>query len=225
MSDILNALRAANPGLPLYDVRDAEFAPYGRLLPLSVGAAQELSEALAACPIPCEGNRYEAGVPALEGTAAVRGFARTVFGGMDIQAGYCNGRGHTLNALEYHKCPEVNFSDTGLVLLLARPGDIDDGRLDSSCVVGFLLPPGLAVEIHPLVLHFAPCRVTDGGFRSLVVLENGVNSPLPAVDTSAPDEEKLLWMRGKWLTCHPDSPQAAKGAYAGISGENLELNK
>ena len=30
-------------------------------------------------------------------------------------------------------------------------------------------------------------------------------------------------MRGKWLTCHPDSPQAAKGAFAGITGENIRL--
>ena len=49
------------------------------------------------------------------------------------------------------------------------------------------------------------------------------NTPLKQVDTAAPGERKLLWMRNKWLTCHPDSPQAEKGAFVGISGDNLDL--
>ena len=36
-------------------------------------------------------------------------------------------------------------------------------------------------------------------------------------------EEKMLWMRNKWLTCHSDSPQQKNGAYVGICGENLTL--
>ena len=79
------------------------------------------------------------------------------------------------------------------------------------------------MEIHPLVLHFAPCRVIDEGFDCLVVLEKDTNTPLEQVDTAAPGERKLLWMRNKWLTCHPDSPQAKNGAFVGISGENLDL--
>ena len=116
-----------------------------------------------------------------------------------------------------------NFSTTGLVLLLALPEQLDDGRLDSADVVGFYLPPMVPVEIYPRVLHFAPCRVKEEGFNCLVVLEKGVNSPLERVDTAAPGEEKMLWMRGKWMLCHPDSPQKQKGAYVGITGENLKL--
>ena len=117
----------------------------------------------------------------------------------------------------------MNFTTTGLVLLLALPGQLRDGKLDSADVVGFYLPAGVLVEIFPLVLHFAPCRVSDEGFRCLVVLENGTNEALESVDVTAPGERKLLWMRNKWLTCHPDSPQAKKGAYPGISGENIQL--
>ena len=58
-------------------------------------------------------------------------------------------------------------------------------------------------------------------FYSLTV--NGTNEPLDAVDSTAPGEEKLLWMRNKWMLCHPDSPQREKGAFVGISGENLDL--
>ena len=66
-------------------------------------------------------------------------------------------------------------------------------------------------------------RVAEGGFRCLVILEKGTNEALPSVNTSAEGEEKLLWMRNKWLTCHPDSPQKGNGAFVGIRGENLRL--
>ena len=72
------------------------------------------------------------------------------------------------------------------------------------------------------MLHFAPCRVSDDGFRCLVALERGVNSPID-LPAGAAGEDRLLWMRGKWMTCHPDSPQAEKGAFVGITGENLTL--
>lgn len=217
---LLDELRRANPALPLYSVLDAEFAPYGRVLAMETGA---LAEAMAATPLPETGNRYIASLPELEALPIIRTLSDSVFGGMSVQAGTCNGHGYTLNALEYHKCSEVNFSTRGLVLLLALPSRLQDGQLDSRDVVGFYLPPQVLVEIHPLVLHFAPCRVRPEGFDCLVVLEQGTNTPLERVDTAAPGEQKLLWMRNKWLTCHPDSPQAAQGAYIGISGENLQL--
>lgn len=218
---LLKDLRAANPGLRLYSVFDAAFAPYGRVL--SLPGEAELAAAVEALPIPEGGNRYVASEPALEALEAVRAAGRSVYGGMEIQAGYCNGRGYALNAEEYHKCSELNYSTTGLVLLLALPGDLRERRLEAADVVGFYLPPRTAVELHPLVLHFAPCRVREAGFNCLVILTRGTNEALPAVDPTAEGEEALLWMRNKWLLCHPDSPQAAKGAFVGIGGENLRL--
>lgn len=220
---VFEALKKANPDLPLYTVTDPEFEAYGRILPLPEAEEEELFEALSRTPLPEEGNAYFASLPQLETARAVRRFERSVFGCMGTEAGCCNGRGFTLNALEYHKCPEVNYSTDGLVLLLALPEQLRDGFPDSREVKGFYLPPHMAVEIFPRVLHFAPCRVSPDGFRCLVVLEKGVNEALPVVNPSAPGEEKLLWMRGKWMTCHPDSPQTAKGAFAGIRGRNLTL--
>ena len=220
----LEALRRANPGLPLFSVTDPEFEAYGRLLPLPKEEEEELFSALEATPLPEAGNVYFASLPELERVRAARRFGRTVFGGMPTEAGCCNGRGFTLNALEYHKCSEVNYSTGGLVLLLALPEQLKNGCLDSRLVKGFYLPPRTAAEIFPRVLHFAPCRICRDGFRCLVVLEQGVNEALERTDPSAPGEEKLLWMRGKWMTCHPDSPQAAKGAFAGIRGTNLTLH-
>jgi len=220
MDTMVKALRDKNPGLKLYSVLDPEFSRYGRVLNAETDA---LASAMDATAIPEEGNRYVASLPALEAVPLMKRLRRVVFGEMEIQAGYCNGRGYKLNAMEYHKCSEINFSTTGLVLLLALPETLDDGRLESADVVGFYLPAGVLVEIFPLVMHFAPCRISDSGFNCLVVLEKGTNEALDAVDTSAPGEEKLLWMRNKWMTCHPDSPQKEKGAFVGIHGENIAL--
>ena len=220
--DMLAFLREKNPRLPLYSVHDPAFAPYGRVLPVRDPAS--LKAAMESTDIPAEGNSYTASVPALEATPDVRDLVAAVYGGAAVQAGCCNGRGFTLNAEEYHKCSEVNYTTTGLVLLLALPGDVQDRKLDVSSVAGFYLPPGTMVEIYPLVLHFAPCRVKPEGFNCLVVLTRGTNTPLERVDPSAPGEEGLLWMRNKWLLCHPDSPQARKGAFVGITGENLTLS-
>ncbi len=218
---ILESLKARNPGLPLYSVLDPEFAPYGRVLPAEDDAA--LYGALEACGIPESGNRYEASVPSIEGTEAVRSLQTAVFGGMDIQAGFCNGNGDCLNAEEYHKCSEVNYSSTGLVLLLAKPEDLRDGTLQADKIVGFYLPPRVMIEIYPLVLHFAPCRISEEGFRCLVVLERGTNTPVERPGPDASGEARLLWMKNKWLLCHPDSPQAKNGAWIGIRGENLRV--
>ncbi len=218
--EVLERLQEKNKELRLYSVTDPVFRRYGRILHAET---EELARALAATPIPEQGNSYRASVPELEAVPLMSTLRRATFGDMAIQAGYCNGNGFKLNALEYHKCSEVNFSTTGLVLLLALPEQLDDGRLNSADVVGFYLPAGVLVEIFPLVLHFAPCRIAEDGFRCLVVLEKGTNEALESVSTAAPGEEKLLWMRNKWLTCHPDSPQKEKGAFAGIHGENLSL--
>lgn len=219
--NILQMLKEKNPGLPLYSVTDERFAPYGRVLG---GRDKALSMALEQTGIPAEGNVYLASDAGLEAVPCMEDIRRVAFGGMPTQSGFCNGRGFTMDAMEYHKCSEVNYSTTGAVLLLALQSDLKGECMDSSSIVGFYLPPETLVEVFPGTLHFAPCRVSEAGFRCLVVLEKGVNTDLPSVNTAAPGEEKLLWMRGKWMLCHPDSSQAKAGAFVGISGENLALH-
>lgn len=219
--NMLSLLREKNPGISIIDVFDSRFASYGRVLFRKDDA---ISKALERCPIPESGNCYVASEPALESLPGIAAIRRRAFGGMPVQAGYCNGRGFTINALEYHRCSEVNYSTTGLVLLLALPEQIRDRCVDATDVLGVYLPPETAVELWPRVLHFAPCRVSGDGFNCLVVLEQGTNAPMDHVDTAAEGEEALLWMQNKWLLCHPDSPQAANGAFVGIRGENLTVS-
>lgn len=222
--EMLEMLRKANPELKLYSVLDKEFEELGYGRVLNLGDTTRLSEAVAATEIPASGNAYDRSNPNLEAVAIMDEIQKTAFGLMPIEAGTCNGHGFTLNALEYHRCSEINYSTTGLVLLLALPSQIHDGKLDSADVVGFYLPPEVLIEVSPLVMHFAPCRISEEGFRCLVVLEAETNTAIDCVDTTAAGERKLLWMKNKWMTCHPDSPQAEKGAYQGISGKNIQLH-
>lgn len=218
--DVVQQLREKNPGLRIYSVLDPEFSEYGVVL--KGKGLPALSLAMAETPIPDAGNIYAMSDGNLEQTEAFHWIRREVFGAMDAQAGYCNGRGYTLNALEFHKCSEVNYSTTGCVLLMALQEKIRGGILNSADVVGFYLPPEVLVEVLPGVLHFAPCRISRDGFNCLVVLERNVNEE--TVQTQNPDGEKtMLWRRGKWMICHPDSPQAANGAYVGIQGVNIQL--
>ena len=206
--------------MTIHEINEELFSKYGRVL--NFCGTEELAKALDGIPVPESGNKYEASVDALENCAIMEDIKRVCFGSMEIESGYCNGNGHKLNALEYHKCSEVNFTTTGMVLLLALPEDIKDGYIDSSKVVAFNIPANVLIELHPLVMHFAPCRVSEGGFKCLVVLEKGTNLPLERVNTSADGEEKLLWMKNKWMTCHAESPQAEKGAFVGITGVNID---
>ena len=114
MNKVPDFLVEKNPGLPLYSVLDPEFAPYGQVLDL--GDVSALADAMRALPSPENGNCYAPSDDKLMALPETERIKRSVFGDMPIQAGYCNGRGFTLNAEEYHRCSEVNFTTTGLVL-------------------------------------------------------------------------------------------------------------
>ena len=102
MNKVPDFLVEKNPGLPLYSVLDPEFAPYGQVLDL--GDVSALADAMRALPIPENGNCYAPSDDTLMALPETERIKRSVFGDMPIQAGYCNGRGFTLNAEEYHRC-------------------------------------------------------------------------------------------------------------------------
>lgn len=233
--EMLTRLKEANPRTPMFSVFDAAFSPFGRVIFADEKASEvpenvprmdlsDLEKALNETEIPAEGNHYEPSIPALEKTRLLSYLP--AYPEKGPQAGYTNGRGDEMNAMEYHRCSEFNYSTTGLVLLLALPEDLHEGRMSADAVRGFYLPKDVVVEVYPMVLHFAPCRVLDSGYRSLVVLERGTNLPVARPDAKKVPftEDNLLFAANKWLTCHPDSPQAKEGAFIGISGENIRVN-
>ena len=57
-----------------------------------------------------------------------------------------------------------------------------------------------------------------------IVLPRGTNAEKPAI---CPEtlEDRWLWGRNKWLLAHPDSEEAAQGAYVGLDGINWDVRE
>ena len=110
-------------------------------------------------------------------------------------------------------------------LLLARRDEMDAGfTLDTGKVKAFRVPAGVLVEVYATTLHYAPCHVdAREGFRVAVVLPRGTNGPRPSLSLVSP-EDALLRARNKWLIAHPESAEAADGAFAGLTGENIDIS-
>jgi hypothetical protein len=218
-------LRSLNPHLTVHHVRDPEFAEFGRIVEAyDVGAWLDYLDRRTT--VPAEGNVYVASDPGLEALPPFEAIRETVYGGLDIQAGYCNGLASRLNGLEYHKSPEFFVTQTELVLLLAPYRAMRDFTLDASHVRAFHFPAGTAAELYGTTLHFAPCRLADAGFKSVIVLLRGTNTdpPPPGQRFAGDPEARLLFRRHKWLLAHPDNAALlARGARAAITGPNLEV--
>jgi len=226
----------ANKHLNVFDSTDNRLADYGRTVELPqawLGAL--LAAADKAVPdnpgdvtyVACEGQLQDGPwLPVLE----------AIFGHMPVQVGWCASRNSTLNGLEYHHSPEVIVAVSDLALLLGKPADIDKAlQYDSDKVECLYLRRGEVVRLHPEILHFSPCRVSSAPFKSIIVLPLGTNTPLPestgtpassgaAANTEAAGEDKLLFMKNKWLLAHPErEPLMKRGAWPGIRGANVEV--
>ena len=143
---------------------------------------------------------------------------------MPVQLGWCNGHNTKLNCLEYHRDSEFNLGTQDFILLIAKMEDIgDDGKLDTAKVKAFRAPAGTLVECYATTLHYAPCHCdASKGFRVLIALPWLTNTDKPAIKELS-SEDKLLWARNKWLLAHPESAEAAQGAYVGLTGENIDI--
>ena len=206
--------------MKLYSVSDPAFRPYGKVLEGYDTTA--LVAAMQTVPMPASGTAYEPSIDALEACGIFDEMRDRAYGGMPIQIGMCWGYNTKLNCLEYHRDSEVNVGETDFVLLLAKEDEIEDGMLDTAKVKAFRVPAGVAVEVYATTLHYAPCQTAETGFRVAVVLPKGTNTEKPAFE---PKNEEDTWMtaRNKWLLAHPDSSEAASGAYIGLTGENIDI--
>ncbi len=218
---MLDHLKQCNYELNIKSVSDNSFNKYGKVI--SGFDFSECIDLMKNRSIPDTGNVYIPCDDELQKTPLCKALSESFYGGMPVQIGYCNGNSSKLNALEYHKCSEIDVAVTDMVLILADIRDIRENILPVPSTEIFYLPAGTAVELYGTTLHFAPCKVTDEGFKSIIVLTEGTNSPLKSLPDPLCDEDKLLWMRNKWLIAHQDSIQASKGAIVGIIGDNIEI--
>lgn len=208
--------------MKIYSVYDAEFKPYGKVL--SGYDTKELLAAMAEIALPECGTAYEPGIPALEGCEVFAELRDGAYGGMPIQLGMCWGHNTKLNCLEYHRDSELNIGESDFILLLAKQDEITDGKLDTGRVKAFRAPAGAVVEVYATSLHYAPCQVSEAGFRTAVVLPKGTNTEKPEF-AAKNDEDKMLRARNKWLLAHPESDEAGDGAWVGLTGANIDLAK
>lgn len=207
--------------MKIYSVFDSAFRPYGRIL-AGYDTAQ-LQDALEQRTSLTDKVVYTASEPELEKLPLAAQLRDNVYGGMPIQLGWCNGFNTKLNCLEYHRGSEINLGAEDFILLLAKEEEIQDGILDTSYVKAFFCPAGTMVEVYATTLHYAPCEAKQGrGFRVMVGLPRGTNTDKPVISVHN-NEDRMLWARNKWLLAHPESSEAAQGAYVGLKGENIDI--
>lgn len=205
----------------IYSVYDHEFRAYGKVLEGYDTA--ELTAAMDNIAMPAGGVAYEPSISALESCSIFGALENRAFGGMPVQIGMCWGYNTKLNCLEYHRDSEINIGSSDYILLLARQGDIVDGKVDTNLVMAFRAPAGVPIEVYATSLHYAPCSAAkDAGLRVAVVLPRGTNTALPEFEAAC-DEDSWMTARNKWLIAHPQSDEAKNGAHVGLVGVNTDV--
>lgn len=205
--------------MKIYSVNDKEYAAYGRVF--KGFDVKELIAAMQETDCPADAVVYYPSIEAFEKLPVAADIKDSLFGGLSMQVGYCNGTNNKLNAVEYHRCSEIGVAASDLILLLGRQQDIEeDYTYDSSKIEAFFVPEGTVYEMYGTTLHYAPCGVEGKPFRNVVILPAGTNTDLEA-DVQLQAEDKLLFAKNKWLIGHEEA--RIEGAYNGIKGENVTI--
>ena len=216
--------------MKIQSVFNKSFCKYGRVLTgYDVSALISLLESTTEKP--AGKVIYEPHHAGIESLPIAAELSACAYGGQKIEIGYCNGTNTKLNCVEYHRGSELNIPCDDMVLLLASLQSVKNNTLSTKEIEAFKVPRGTIVELYETTLHYAPCVAPcsarcsapeKSGFRVAIVLPDGTNTAKPAV-TVHNEEDKLLWARNKWLIAHPDSAEAAQGAFAGLIGRNIDI--
>ena len=91
--------------MQILKVTDEAFRQYGKVIKdLDVS---DIITAMSETPCP-DDVVYEPSIESLEACKSAQSVSDSLYGGMPIQIGYCNGHNHLLNAVEYHRDSEIN---------------------------------------------------------------------------------------------------------------------
>ena len=210
--------------IKITSVFDDDFKTYGNVIE-GYDFSELISYMEGYTDIPENGNVYVASVPEMEKLSIVQRVQGFFYGDMPVQVGYCNGRNSTYNGFEYHKGSEINVAVTDFMLVLGHTWEIaKDNTYKVEDARVFFVPKGTAIEMFQTTLHLSPCKVSDEGFKGVVILPRGTNTPLDNKPENATGEERLLLQRNKWVIAHPErEPLMKQGAFPGLIGVNKEL--
>lgn len=209
----------------ILSVRDTRFESYGRIID-GFDFSELLDYMEEQTEIPENGNIYTASVSEMENTDIAEKVKNLIYGEMPIEIGYCNGRNTTYNGFEYHKGSEINIAVTDFMLVLGHSWEIKENTYKTEDAKVFFVEKGTAIEMYQTTLHLSPCRVCDEGFKDIVILPRGTNTPLEKKEQCLCEnsEGRLLLQKNKWVIAHPErEPLIRQGAYPGLLGENKEL--
>ena len=109
--------------MKIYKVTDPEFRVYGKIV--DGYDVQPIVDALLASTPLSDGVEYVPEDPILQNLEASRNIAPTLYGGLPVEFGWCNGHNTRLNCLEYHRDSEFNLPAEDLIL---PPGQADRHR-------------------------------------------------------------------------------------------------
>ena len=201
-------------------ITDPAFKKYGRVI--TGYDCEELIKKMGETECPEDAVIYVPSDAALEALPVAKDFTDSLFGGLPMQIGYCNGNNKLLNAVEYHRSSEFNVACTDIIMLWGSEQDIeDDYTYDTSNIEAFLIPAGTMIECYATTLHYAPCSVDGQCFRCVVALPRDTNLDL-VVTPDVCKEDPLLVARNKWLIAHEDA--AIPGAFNGLKGVNVSVD-
>lgn len=200
--------------MKLYDVRDPQFAVYGRVV--EGFDFSPVIDVMKKKPIPGP-VEYVASAPELEALPVFKEFEERFYGQIGAELGYCMGHNDRLNGLEYHRGSEVNIAVTDHIVMVGRQQDIEPGmRYNTEKVEAFYVTEGMAVEFYATTLHYCACHVQEEGYAHATFLPRGTNTPLESGFRAVTEEDRLLQARNKWLIAHPDGslgPDVPAGLY------------
>ncbi|NTV78746.1 MAG: DUF4867 family protein [Clostridiales bacterium] len=206
--------------MKIMKITDQAYKVYGRVMTEDYDVAS-LIKAMEETQAPEDSVIYYPSIEEFEQLSVARTIQNSLFGGLPIQIGYCNGTNHLLNAVEYHRNSEMGVAVTDLILLIGRQQDIDsNNQYDTSKIEAFFVPAGTVYEMYATTLHYAPCSVDGKPFKNVVVLPRDTNTEVTDAPVGA-KEDVLLTAKNKWLIAHKDAN--IPGAFCGLVGENISI--
>ena len=143
---MLDRLNEVND-VKITSVFDDAFKTYGRVVE-GYDFSGMIGYMKGSTEIPENGNIYVASVPEMEALPVAEEVKQCLYGDMEIEVGYCNGRNTTYNGFEYHKGSEINVAVTDFMLVLGHTWEIAaDNTYKVEDARVFFVPEGTAIEM------------------------------------------------------------------------------